>query len=153
MEKLRSLSALCPGHTRLDRQTPVFFRTVRVPECCAPTVYGRDRSSWRLRRFTMRKAGISTSPTRSLARGASISCLCRAVCIYEASSPEAIHEHTLRGDLPVTEIIAIADTVVVRQIPPRPPRKQTRDNTRTRHRVAGRDTDGHVAGGVLLPPA
>ena len=85
--------------------------------------------------------------------GASSSCLCRAVCIYEASSPEAIHEHTLRGDLPVTEIIAIADTVVVRQIPPRPPRKQTRDNTRTRHRVAGRDTDGHVAGGVLLPPA
>jgi hypothetical protein len=39
------------------------------------------------------------------------------VCIYEASSPEAIREHAARADLPVTEIIAIADTVVVRPDP------------------------------------
>ena len=39
------------------------------------------------------------------------------VCIYEASSPEAIREHAQRADLPVTEIIAIADTVVVRPDP------------------------------------
>jgi hypothetical protein len=39
------------------------------------------------------------------------------LCIYEASSPEAIHEHAQRADLPVTEIIPIADTVVVREDP------------------------------------
>ena len=39
------------------------------------------------------------------------------VCIYEASSPEAIREHASRADLPVDEIIAIADTVIVRPDP------------------------------------
>jgi hypothetical protein len=39
------------------------------------------------------------------------------VCIYEASSPEKIREHAQRADLPVTEIIPIADTVVVREDP------------------------------------
>jgi thiamine biosynthesis protein ThiC len=39
------------------------------------------------------------------------------VCIYEASSPEAIQEHASRADLPVDEIILIADTVVVRPDP------------------------------------
>ncbi len=39
------------------------------------------------------------------------------VCIYEASSPEAIQEHASRADLPVDEIIPIADTVVVRPDP------------------------------------
>jgi hypothetical protein len=39
------------------------------------------------------------------------------VCIYEASSPEAIREHAQRADLPVDEIIPIADTVVVREDP------------------------------------
>ena len=39
------------------------------------------------------------------------------VCIYEASSPEKIHEHASRADLPVTEIIPIADTVIVRPDP------------------------------------
>jgi uncharacterized protein DUF4242 len=39
------------------------------------------------------------------------------VCIYEASSPEKIREHALRADLPVTEIIPIADTVIVRPDP------------------------------------
>ena len=39
------------------------------------------------------------------------------VCIYEASSPEAIHDHADRADLPVTEIIPIADTVIVRPDP------------------------------------
>src|SRR5690242_21839953 len=36
------------------------------------------------------------------------------VCIYEASSPEAIRDHAGRAGLPVTEIIPIADTVIVR---------------------------------------
>ena len=39
------------------------------------------------------------------------------LCIYEASSPEAIREHAQRADMPVTEIIPIADTVVVRADP------------------------------------
>jgi len=39
------------------------------------------------------------------------------VCIYEASSPEAIRAHAERALLPVTEIIPIADTVVVRADP------------------------------------
>ena len=39
------------------------------------------------------------------------------VCIYQASSPEAIREHASRADLPADEIIAIADTVVVREDP------------------------------------
>ncbi len=39
------------------------------------------------------------------------------VCIYQASSPEAIREHASRADLPVTEIIPIADTVIVRPDP------------------------------------
>lgn len=39
------------------------------------------------------------------------------VCIYEASSPEAIRRHADAAGLPVDEIIAIADTVVVRPDP------------------------------------
>jgi hypothetical protein len=39
------------------------------------------------------------------------------VCIYEATSPEAIRRHASLADLPVDEIIAVADTVVVRPDP------------------------------------
>lgn len=39
------------------------------------------------------------------------------VCIYEASSPEAIRDHASRADLPVDEIVAIGDTVIVRPDP------------------------------------
>ncbi|HEV2060777.1 MAG TPA: DUF4242 domain-containing protein [Solirubrobacteraceae bacterium] len=39
------------------------------------------------------------------------------VCIYQASSPEAICEHAQRADLPADEIIPVADTVVVRPDP------------------------------------
>ena len=39
------------------------------------------------------------------------------VCIYEASSPEAIRKHAEAADLPVDEIISIADTVIVRPDP------------------------------------
>jgi thiamine biosynthesis protein ThiC len=39
------------------------------------------------------------------------------VCIYQASSPEAIREHADRADLPVDEIIPVADTVLVRPDP------------------------------------
>jgi len=39
------------------------------------------------------------------------------VCIYQASSPEAVRDHATRADLPVDEIIAVADTVLVRPDP------------------------------------
>ena len=38
-------------------------------------------------------------------------------CIYEADSPEAIRAHARAADLPVDEIIPVADTVVVRPDP------------------------------------
>ena len=39
------------------------------------------------------------------------------VCIYEATSPEAVQKHAQLADLPVDEIIPIADTVIVRPDP------------------------------------
>jgi hypothetical protein len=39
------------------------------------------------------------------------------VCIYQASSEEAIRQHAKAADLAVSEIIPIADTVVVRPDP------------------------------------
>jgi hypothetical protein len=39
------------------------------------------------------------------------------VCIYQASSPEAIQEHASKADLPHDEIIPVADTVIVRPDP------------------------------------
>src|SRR5947208_16341136 len=39
------------------------------------------------------------------------------VCIYQATSPEKIREHAERADLPVTEIIEVAETVIVRPDP------------------------------------
>ena len=39
------------------------------------------------------------------------------VCIYEATSPEAVRKHASRAELPVDEIIRIGGTVVVRPDP------------------------------------
>jgi hypothetical protein len=39
------------------------------------------------------------------------------VCIYEATGEEAIREHASRAELPVDEVIPIADTVIVRPDP------------------------------------
>jgi len=39
------------------------------------------------------------------------------VCIYQASSPEAVRAHATAADLPVDEIIPVADTVIVRPDP------------------------------------
>ena len=39
------------------------------------------------------------------------------ICIYQAISPEAIREHAARADLPVTEVLPVADTVIVRPDP------------------------------------
>ena len=40
------------------------------------------------------------------------------VCIYEATSPEAIRRHASLADLPVDDIVPIVDTVIVRPDPP-----------------------------------
>ena len=39
------------------------------------------------------------------------------VCVYQASSPEAIRDHASRADLPCDEIVEVADTVIVRPDP------------------------------------
>jgi Protein of unknown function (DUF4242) len=39
------------------------------------------------------------------------------VCIYQATDPEAIRKHASLADLPVDEIVAVADTVLVRPDP------------------------------------
>jgi hypothetical protein len=39
------------------------------------------------------------------------------ICIYEAASPEAVRLHAERAELPVDEIVTVADTVAVRPDP------------------------------------
>jgi Protein of unknown function (DUF4242) len=39
------------------------------------------------------------------------------VCIYQASSPEAIRRHASAVSLPVDEIVRVADTVIARSDP------------------------------------
>jgi Protein of unknown function (DUF4242) len=39
------------------------------------------------------------------------------VCIYEATSPDALRRHASLADLPLDEIIPIVDTVIVRPDP------------------------------------
>ena len=43
------------------------------------------------------------------------------VCIFEASSPEALRRHAYGATLPVDEVVAVADTVVVGVDPMRVP--------------------------------
>jgi len=38
-------------------------------------------------------------------------------CVYEAESPETIRAHAEAADLPVDEIVRVADTVIVRPDP------------------------------------
>jgi hypothetical protein len=35
------------------------------------------------------------------------------VCVYQATSPEALRAHAARAGLPVDEIVAVAETIVV----------------------------------------
>jgi hypothetical protein len=39
------------------------------------------------------------------------------VCIYQATSEEAVREHAKRADLPADEVIKVADTVIIRPDP------------------------------------
>ncbi len=39
------------------------------------------------------------------------------LCIYQASSPEAIHDHAGRVGMPCDEVTVVADTVIVRPDP------------------------------------
>ena len=40
-----------------------------------------------------------------------------SICIYQASSPEAIREHAHRVGMPADQIMEVADTVVIRPDP------------------------------------
>ena len=40
-----------------------------------------------------------------------------SVCIYQATSPEAIRDHARRGGMPADQIGRVADTVVIRPDP------------------------------------
>jgi hypothetical protein len=39
------------------------------------------------------------------------------VCIYQATGPEALQKHAEAADLPIDEVIAVADTIIVRPDP------------------------------------
>jgi hypothetical protein len=39
------------------------------------------------------------------------------LCIYEAESPDAIRAHAAAADLPVDEVVPVAETVIVRPDP------------------------------------
>ena len=39
------------------------------------------------------------------------------VCVYEATSPDALRQHAERAGLPIDEVIPVADTVLVRPDP------------------------------------
>jgi len=39
------------------------------------------------------------------------------VCIYEATSEDALRTHASLADLPVDEVVRVADTVIVRPDP------------------------------------
>jgi hypothetical protein len=39
------------------------------------------------------------------------------VCVYQATRPESIRAHAYRAGLPVDEIVAVADSVIVRPDP------------------------------------
>lgn len=41
------------------------------------------------------------------------------VCVYQATSPEAIREHAKRAGIPADEVVEVADTVYVRPDPER----------------------------------
>jgi hypothetical protein len=41
------------------------------------------------------------------------------VCVYQATSPEAVRAHSGRAGLPVDEIVAVAETVVVEPAAPK----------------------------------
>ena len=73
------------------------------------------------------------------------------VCVYEATSPEAIRKHATLADLPVDEIIAVADTVLVRPDPAAGHRLTRRITggpyQRPRRRPRGRRLTGADPGG------
>jgi ketosteroid isomerase-like protein len=60
-----------------------------------------------------RRADVRWIRSYALEEGAGLG----TVCIYEAESPEAIRRHAAAADLPVTEIVKVADTVIVRPDP------------------------------------
>jgi hypothetical protein len=39
------------------------------------------------------------------------------VCVYQASSPEAVRRHASEAGLPIDEIVKVVDTVIVHPVP------------------------------------
>ena len=74
---------------------------------------GGRRPLHRGRRAVRPTTSAGSAATCSRSRAASFG----TVCIYQASSPEAIRAHAYRAGLPVDEIVAVADTVIVRPDP------------------------------------
>ena len=77
-------------------------------------------------------AGLEQAAARSTAQGEAMSDDVRwirsyvldetddrvgTVCVYQATSPEAIRRHAAEADLPADEIIPVSDTVLVRPDP------------------------------------
>jgi hypothetical protein len=99
-----------------------------------PPAYGRPMKTYVIlrRQGWATPEGLQAAAARSTAEGDQMSDDIRwirsyvtaetdgsvgTVCIYQASSPEAIREHARRADLPADEIVEVADTVVVRPDP------------------------------------
>jgi hypothetical protein len=61
-------------------------------------------SAWRFEQVRWLRSYIVEEPDGSLG----------TVCIYEASDPEALRHETRRAGLPVTEVLEVTDTIVVR---------------------------------------
>jgi hypothetical protein len=40
-----------------------------------------------------------------------------SICIYQASSPEAVREHAEAAGMPADEVVPVSDTVIVREDP------------------------------------
>ena len=78
-----------------------------------------------------RRAGCPTTSPGSAATCSRSGRNGRHVCIYQASSPEAIRRHAAAADLPVDEIVKVADTVIVR---PDPSRDGLREGERCKRR-------------------
>jgi hypothetical protein len=106
------------AHTVLYTVQPPTWRTIRSSTrfCAAALALPADLEA---AADGSTKVGDEDTPTTSA--GSAATCSTRApaggtVCIYQATSPEAIRK-SVAADLPVDEIIEIADTVIVRPDP------------------------------------
>ena len=74
---------------------------------CMSTVRGLRNSSCAISRFVRIRSYVVSEASGEVG----------TFCIYEAESPEAIMAHADAAELPVDEIVPVADTVIVRPDP------------------------------------